>query len=191
MPEKIIQTGSQTVGPFFHYGLIFGGENILVDDMTRGPRIVIEGTVFDGDGEPVPDAMIEIWQADAAGIYNHPADPKHEKVDPHFGGFGRSDTVDDGRFYFKTIMPGALKTSSEGGAPHVNVRVFSRGMLTHAVTRIYFEGESKNAADPALSSIDPARRHTLVARRIDNGDLPTFRFDIRLQGAGETVFFNP
>src|SRR5688500_2135833 len=102
------QTPSQTVGPFFHYGLFFGGENSLVNDQTRGKRIYIKGRVIDGDGKPVPDAMIEIWQADAQGIYNHSAVPQHEKADPHFGGFGRSDTLDDGQFSSKTIKPGAV-----------------------------------------------------------------------------------
>ena len=186
--ELLTQTGSQTVGPFFHYGLIFGGENILVNENTKGQRILIEGTVFDGDGVPIPDAMVEIWQPDAQGFFNHPADPNQAQADGNFRGFGRADTVNDGRYSFKTVKPGAL---TRGAAPFVNVRIFSRGMLIHAVTRIYFGDESATASDPLLASIAAERCATLIANREEFGDLPCYRFDIHLQGAGETVFFNP
>lgn len=187
------QTPSQTVGPFFHPGLILGGENILVNERTSGAHILIVGKVFDGDGEPVPDAMIEIWQADAQGYFNHPADPQHAKADKKFRGFGRADTVDAGNFLFKTVKPGPVAWDDEQNqAPHVNVRVFSRGMLIHAYTRLYFSDESGNETDPLLNSIDdPQRRQTLIATLEKSDDLPTYRFDIILQGDGETVFFNP
>jgi len=186
--EKLIQTGSQTVGPFFHDGLFYGGENILVNEQTKGQCILITGTVYDGDGAPVPDAMVEIWQPDAQGFFNHPADPNQAQADPAFRGFGRADTTNNGRFLFQTIKPG---TVGGQGAPSINVRIFARGMLIHAVTRIYFADESTTNADPVLSAINPARRQTLVAPRIESDDLPCYHFDIRLQGEGETVFFNP
>lgn len=190
--ELLIQTGSQTVGPFFHYGLIFGGEHVLVNEQTRGERILIAGTVYDGDGAPVPDALVEIWQPDAQGIFNHPADPQQAQADPNFRGFGRSDTVRSGQFLFKSVKPGALAgVDGQRQAPYINVRIFSRGMLIHAVTRIYFADETANQNDPVLRTIDPARRTTLLAQREEFGDLPCYRFDIRLQGADETVFFNP
>lgn len=184
------QTPSQTVGPFFSIGLPPGKENMLVNERTAGERIYIEGKVLDGDGEPVPDAMLEIWQADAQGFFNHPADPNQPKADPYFHGFGRSDTVEGGRFWFKTIKPGPIPGPDQQ-APHVNVRLFARGMLIHAVTRLYFSDESANAHDPVLNSVDPERRQTLIAVREESEDLPTYRFDIRLQGDDETVFFDP
>jgi protocatechuate 3,4-dioxygenase alpha subunit len=165
---------------------------LLVDDETAGERIYLRGTVYDGDGQPVPDALVEIWQADAQGIYNHPADPRCARADPHFRGFGRAETVDGGEFWFKTIRPG--RVPAEDGqlqAPHVDVRVFARGLLTHAVTRLYFAGEAENEADPVLRAVAPQRRQTLIARRVEGNDLPTYRLDIHLQGAQETVFFNP
>lgn len=190
--ELLVQTGSQTVGPFFHYGLLFGGEHVLVNEKTRGERILIEGTVYDGDGAPVPDALVEIWQPDAQGIFNHPADPRQAQADPHFRGFGRSDTVRNGQFLFKTVKPGVIAgVNGQAQAPYINVRLFSRGLLIHAVTRIYFADEGLNQADPVLRTIDPARRTTLLAQREEFGDLPCYRFDLRLQGANETVFFNP
>ena len=188
--ETLIQTGSQTVGPFFHYGLFFGGDNLLVNEKTQGQRILLEGAVYDGDGEVVPDAMVEIWQADAQGYFNHPTDPNQAKADPEFRGFGRADTTHGGQYQFKTVKPGVIAGDDSAVVPYVNVRVFSRGMLIHAVTRLYFSDEATNAHDPVLSAIDPNRRSTLIAQRVDYGDLPSYRFDIRLQGEGETVFFD-
>lgn len=187
------QTPSQTVGPFFHYGLFSGGENILVNDQTRGKRIYIKGRVIDGDGKPVPDAMVEIWQADSQGIFNHPADPRHDKADKNFRGFGRADTLDDGQFSFKTIKPGAVAwNDQQNQAPHINVHVFARGMLTHAATRLYFSDEPANANDPLLNMIaNLERRETLIATLEESEDLPTYCFNIVLQGDMETVFFNP
>jgi protocatechuate 3,4-dioxygenase alpha subunit len=186
------QTPSQTVGPFFNYGLIFGGENLLTVDETKGQRIEIKGTVFDGDGVPIEDAMIEIWQADAQGIYNHPADPQHAKADKLFRGFGRAETTKEGFFWFKTIKPGRVAWDEEQDqAPHLNVRVFGRGMLIHATTRLYFSDEESNETDPVLSSVEAERRQTLIATFEESEDLPCYRFDIRFQGKSETVFFDP
>jgi protocatechuate 3,4-dioxygenase alpha subunit len=182
-------TPSQTVGPFYEIGLIHEGENSLVDARTQGEQIVITGTIYDGDGVPIPDAMIEIWQADAQGHFNHPADPNCHMADKHFRGFGRAGTP-NGEFVFRTIKPGGI-TGNDGRmqAPHVNVRVFARGMLLHADTRLYFSDESANANDELLNSVDPDRRHTLIAERAASGQLPTYRFDIHMQGENETIFF--
>jgi protocatechuate 3,4-dioxygenase alpha subunit len=192
--ERLPQTPSQTVGPFFHIGTVeTRGEHVLVTDETRGQRIVIRGRVLDGEGEAVPDALLEIWQADASGIYRHPDDPDHERADPHFRGFGRADTVKDGNFAFRTVKPGPVAFDAERKqAPHINVRVFSRGILTHAYTRFYFSDEaSANAADPVLNLVDPERRDTLIARLQPSDGVPIYLLDIRLQGRGETVFFDP
>lgn len=197
------QTPSQTIGPFFSFGLFSGGENTLVEEATQGERIYVEGRVLDGNGEPVLDANIEIWQADANGIYDHPADPRCEQADPHFQGFGRSQTTDGGRFWFKTIRPGAVPgEDGQMQAPHIDVWVFARGMLIHAVTRLYFEDEDATETDPLLNSIeDERRRQTLIARRETAADgIPRYCFDIVLQGDHdsetgspslvETVFFD-
>jgi protocatechuate 3,4-dioxygenase alpha subunit len=186
------QSPSQTVGPFFHNGMIRGGDNVLVTQQTIGQRIQIVGAVFDGDGQPVPDALVEIWQADANGYFNHPADAHQAQADKHFRGFGRADTQDECRFCFKTVRPGPVPgPDGQAQAPHVTVRVFARGMLIHAHTRLYFPDESANAVDAVLNSIESARRSTLVAAREGTGDPPVYRFDIYLQGERETAFFEP
>lgn len=191
---KQLQTGSQTVGPFFHYGLMTKDDfNILVTDQARGQRILIMGQVIDGEGNLVPDAMIEIWQADAGGYFNHPADPNQAKADTGFRGFGRADTKDGGVYTFKTVKPGSVAFDGEQDqAPHINVRIFSRGMLTHAYTRLYFSDEEEaNRTDPILNLVDLERRPTLIAQLQDNEDLPTYCLNIVLQGDGETVFLDP
>ncbi len=187
------QTPSQTVGPFFHYGLITQADShILTTDQALGERILIRGQVLDGDGVPVPDALVEIWQADAKGRFSHPADPEYAKFDPDFRGFGRADTV-SGQYAFMTIKPGCVPFDKHRQqAPHINVRVFARGMLIHAYTRLYFSDEEvANAADPVLTLVDEERRSTLIAVREDRGGLPVYHFDIVLQGNHETVFFQP
>ncbi|MEX1143230.1 MAG: protocatechuate 3,4-dioxygenase subunit alpha [Anaerolineales bacterium] len=187
------QSPSQTVGPFFSLGLIRGCENMLVNSKTAGQPIMIRGFVYDGKGVGVPDAAIEIWQADGQGIFNHPDDPRHTKGDPNFFGFGRAPTDDEGEYWFKTIKPGAMPPArSETYAPYINVRVFMRGLLIQAHTRLYFSDETEaNATDPVLSSIEAARRNSLLAVLQSGKDVPTYRFDIRMQGENETVFFNP
>ncbi|UCG25257.1 MAG: protocatechuate 3,4-dioxygenase subunit alpha [Chloroflexota bacterium] len=182
------QTASQTIGPYLCIGLIHGdAQNVLVNDATTGERITITGVVSDGNGDPITDAMVEIWQADANGIYNHPADPLHEEADAHFRGFGRAENPRVGVYEFKTIKPGGR----DGQAPYINVHVFARGILIHAMTRIYFADEPANDGDPVLRSIDADRRRTLIASREESGDQVVYRFDIRMQGENETVFFNP
>ncbi len=195
------QTASQTVGPYFAYCLTeaerYGGRdiasNVLVAEETLGSRIRIEGRVFDGAGKPVPDAMIEIWQANAAGRYAHPEDMRAQAaLDPSFKGFGRAGTDGNGRFFFDTIKPGALPGARGAQqAPHINVIVFARGMLVHAYTRLYFSDEQKaNAADPALGLVHEARRKTLIAERRESDGRIGYWLDIRLQGEDETVFFD-
>lgn len=188
------QSPSQTVGPYFHIGLIRRSEqmNVMANDQTRGQRILVRGKVIDGDGEPIPDAMLEVWQADASGIYGHPADKMQANADPAFEGFGRAPTDDNGEYYFKTVKPGAIERDGDPTmAPHLNFRVFARGMLIHAYTRMYFPDEAENENDPVLQMVSDAnRRATLIATEETSEDLPTFRFDVVLQGEKETVFFD-
>ena len=181
---------SQTVGPFFAFGLTparYDFHEIFSNDLTvegvTGQRVRVEGTITDGDGEPVLDAMIEIWQADAQGRY--PSGP--DRANTGFKGFGRSETIDGGRFTFTTVKPGQVPgPKGTTQAPHLNVTIFSRGLLTHLFTRIYFEGEAANAQDPILALVPEHRRDTLIAKRTGEG---TYSIAIRLQGENETVFF--
>jgi len=191
------QTPSQTVGPYFAYGLTptqYGYELAslagpdLADDETAGEPIQIVGRVYDGQGAAIGDAMIEIWQADAEGRYRHPADSRNPNA--AFHGFGRCGTGMDprSRFVFRTVKPGR---TADGTAPHVNVIVFMRGLLTHAYTRLYFSDEAEaNAADPVLASVPEDRRGTLIAEREDTAAGTVYRFDIHMQGDRETVFFD-
>ncbi len=194
MAEKLIPTPSQTVGPFFHLGLARAEWSDLTRDNPLGERIAIEGRVIDGDGAGVPDAMIEVWQANAAGRYNHPDDHQDEKpLDPHFRGFGRVATEANGRFRIVTIKPGAVPGRGNAlQAPHINVALFARGLLIHLFTRIYFADEPGNANDPLLTSIDAAAvRATLLARRVEgSANPPVYRFDIVMQGENETAFLD-
>src|SRR5205823_2722035 len=186
------QTPSQTVGPFFSLGLTRKITNVLASDSTQGEKIRVEGQLFDGDGQPVPDAMIEIWQANAYGRYNHQDDKQEKPLDPAFMGWGRSGTDKTGLYWFETVKPGPVPGPDESvQAPHINVTVFARGMLVHAFTRIYFGDEAVNETDPILSSLkNKARRKTLIANREDKNGKAVYRFDIRLQGENETVFFD-
>jgi protocatechuate 3,4-dioxygenase alpha subunit len=181
-------TPSQTVGPFFHYALLDEDRSELVPP-DHPQAIRIEGTVYDGAGDVVPDAMVEIWQANSAGRYNHPADNRQDlPLEEGFSGFGRSGTNAGGKFSFVTLRPGPIPAAPGGAmqAPHIVVSIFARGLLKRVVTRIYFPEEEGNAADPVLSSIDdPELRETLIAR--DEGR--ALRFDIYLQGEVQTAFF--
>jgi|UniRef100_A0A7C3HYU0 protocatechuate 3,4-dioxygenase alpha subunit len=179
------QYPSQTVGPFFAFALVREGGNVLVNEQTLGERITLKGRVLDGDNQPVDDALVEIWQADAQGRFRHPADPQHAQADPHFKGFGRSGTTGEG-FCFQTIKPGPVPPSP---VPCIAVRVFARGMLIHAVTRVYFS-DHDNTLDPVFAGLDPARRQTLVAQRCELPGGVVYRWDLRLQGEGETIFFD-
>ena len=191
--SKFPLTGSQTVGPFFSPALLRedARRNVLTQPETAGERIRIEGRVLDGDGVPVPDAMVEIWQANAYGRYNHPADQGPAPLDPSFLGFGRSGTGEDGSYWFETVKPGPVPFNGERlQAPHICVTVFSRGLLNHAVTRLYFEDEPTNARDTVLQRVPDHRQATLLARREPDGTMVVYRFDIILQGTNETAFFN-
>lgn len=189
-------TPSQTVGPYFKYGLTPGDayawndafSNDLLTPDVSGERIRIVGRVFDGDGKVVPDSMLEIWQADAQGRF---ADPQDTRGVPNsaFKGFGRCGTNPDGEFSFHTVKPGSVPgPKGKPQAPHIVMAVFARGMTQQTMTRIYFEGDAANAADPILALVPEGRRGTLIARK-DNGDA-TYRFDVHLQGDNETVFFD-
>ena len=192
MTDKLIPTPSQTVGPFFHLGMT----RPEWADLTVGnpPRRAHgdRGRVLDGDGAPVPDAVLEMWQANAAGRYNHPDDSRDDApLDPGFCGFGRVATDADGEFRLVTIKPGPVPGSGNAWqAPHINVALFARGLLRHLYTRIYFADDPRNAADPLLSSIDDEMvRGTLLARQTE-GEPPVYRFDIVLQGENETAFLD-
>ena len=180
------QTASQTVGPFFKIGMTYGKLNEMVQEETAGERLYLRGHVFDGNGAPVDDAIVEIWQADANGIYNHPEDARQADADNAFFGFGRASTDDHGAYNFRTIKPGAVADMS----PHLNIRIFMRGLLLHTVTRIYFSDE-ENGADQILASVPADRRHTLIAQRDGREGTPTYRLDFHMQGENETVFFEP
>lgn len=187
-------TASQTIGPFFHYGLDHPAWSDLTASGALGQKVQIEGRVLDGDGQPVGDALIEIWQANAAGRYDHPEDTQAKPLDANFHGFGRASTDKDGRYRFTTIRPGPVPGRGNAmQAPHINVTVFARGLLKRLVTRVYFADEPANATDPVLGTIeDPALRRTLLAEAsaAKPGAAPSYRFDIVLQGKGETVFFD-
>lgn len=190
----LIPTPSQTVGPFFRYALDRADWSDLTAAGAVGQKIVIEGRVIDGDGAPAADAVLEIWQANAAGRYAHPEDTQEKPLDPKFRGFGRTCTDAEGRYRFTTIRPGAVPGRGNAlQAPHINVSIFARGLLNRLVTRIYFADEPANETDPVLSAIeDPDVRRTLVAERNadDKGRPAAYRFDIVLQGEGETAFFD-
>jgi protocatechuate 3,4-dioxygenase alpha subunit len=182
-------TPSQTVGPFLHIALPWpDGPDVVPDGTPDAVRLV--GRVSDGAGEPVPDALIETWQADPAGRFVHPDDPRGSGPAsvPGFRGFGRCPTDAAGSYEIRTVKPGTLPAPDGATeAPHLDVSVFARGLLDRVVTRVYWPDEPANAADPVLATVPAKRRRTLIARAEDPGVL---RFDIVLQGADETVFFD-
>lgn len=199
------ETASQTAGPYVHIGLIpqqagfdifdnnFGA--VLVGPKTQGQRITIEGRVIDGSGSLVRDALIELWQANAHGRYNHPEDRQTDKaLDPDFRGWGRAGTdFDTGLYRFETIKPGPVAgRSGRVQAPHVSLWIVSRGINIGLQTRMYFADEAAaNDTDPVLGGIDmKVRRQTLIAPRSQRGDEIVYTFDIVLQGDNETVFFD-
>lgn len=205
MTPLMRETASQTAGPFVHIGLApqvagltvfennFG--SVLTNANTQGQRIRIEGQVFDGLGTVLKDVLIEIWQANAAGKYAHPADRQPGKaLDADFRGWGRSCTdFDTGIYRFDTVKPGVVVgRNGRVMAPHINVWLVARGINLGLNTRLYFSDEgAANGTDPVLNVIEwEARRATLIAQREAlNGEV-IYRFDIRLQGDGETVFFD-
>ena len=182
-------TSSQTIGPFGHIGFEWLVNDNLVGAGVTGAKIVVEGRIIDGDGKGVGDAVVEIWQANAHGRYAHPDDTQDKPLEAGFNGFGRVETADDGRFALTTIKPGRVPAAAGGmQAPHINVTIFMRGMLKQLCTRIYFPGDAANADDPVLAVVPAGRRDTLVAKPIA-GRADALRWDVILQGEGETVFF--
>jgi protocatechuate 3,4-dioxygenase alpha subunit len=183
-------TTSQTVGPFFSIGLTRLNRDKLAGPDVSGERVSIEGRVLDGDGRPVPDAILEIWQANAHGRYAHPEDQQEKPLEREFTGFGRIPTDANGCFRFTTIKPGAVPgRDGKPQAPHIVVSVFARGLLRRLVTRIYFPEEPGNAEDFALGLVLAERRPTLIARKI-SGREGALTWDVHLQGPEETVFFD-
>jgi len=187
---SLYATGNQTVGPFLEIGLAWLRTERIAPAGTPGEGIRIEGRVLDGDGVSVGDGMIEVWQADANGKYAHPEDPQKKPVTPGFRGFGRIPTNARGAFRFSTIRPGSVP-GPEGvpQAPHLVISVFLRGSLKHLATRIYFPDEPANAKDPILKLVPPARRDTLIAKRVP-GRKGALQWNVILQGPSETVFFD-
>jgi protocatechuate 3,4-dioxygenase alpha subunit len=201
----LTETASQTAGPYLHIGMAPQSAGIdarcderwqvLAGKGAQGERIRLEGMIFDGTGSVVRDALVEIWQADANGRYDHPEDRREGKpVDPAFRGFGRAAAdFETGLWWFETVKPG--KVPGRHGtvmAPHLNVTIFARGINIHLNTRIYFADEAEaNAQDPVLRLVEQeARRQTLLARREEREGRVVYRFDVRLQGEDETVFFD-
>ena len=179
---------SQTIGPFLRIGL----EWMQVEDMAprgvAGERVSIRGRVIDGNGKPVNDAAVEIWQANSHGRYAHPEDKQDKPLEKTFRGYGRSLTDDDGAFRFNTIKPGRVPgPDGKLQAPHFTVTIFMRGLLKHLQTRIYFPDDPANAEDPILALVPAERRSTMIARRGADG---TLEWNAVLQGKNETVFFD-
>jgi protocatechuate 3,4-dioxygenase, alpha subunit len=206
--SEVKETASQTAGPYVHIGLapkaagfdIFekNFDNILAGEQTRGQRIRVEGRVIDGSGTPLRDVLIEIWQANAAGRYKHPADRQEKELDPAFRGWGRAcSDFETGVYTFETVKPGAVEgRNGRTMAPHINFWIVARGINLGLNTRMYFSDEqAANATDPVLNLIEwEVRRKTLIAERIDDAEAGAgtivYRFDIQLQGQQETVFFD-
>jgi len=202
--DYLKESASQTAGPYVHIGLaphqagfdIFEKNftNVVAPPGVAGERITIEGRVIDGSGTPVRDVLIELWQANAAGRYNHPADRQDKPLDPAFRGFGRAcSDFKTGIWTFETIKPGSVAgRAGKPMAPHVNLWLVSRGINIGLATRMYFPDEAEaNAADPVLNLIEwEVRRKTLIADRETRGGNVVYRFGIHLQGPQETVFFD-
>jgi len=183
-------TTSQTVGPYFRIGLNWLNVDNLAGPGVSGERVEIEGRVLNADGQGVPDAMLELWQANAQGKYRHPDDTQEKPVEPGFQGFGRIPTGEDGSFRFSTIKPGRVPGPDDKcQAPHIVVSVFMRGLLRRLVTRIYFPDDPANSEDFALNLVDSSRRGTLIARKSAKR-AGLLEWNVVLQGPEETVFFD-
>ncbi|HAL22337.1 MAG TPA: protocatechuate 3,4-dioxygenase subunit alpha [Stenotrophomonas sp.] len=177
----------QTVGPYYRLGLEPLYRVEIAPAQAQGERVQVQGQVFDGEGVPVSDAVLEIWQADAQGIYAHAEDPRRDDHDPSFDGWGRVPTDDQGRFAFSTVKLGCVPgLRGEAQAPHLVVLVFMRGLLQATRGRIYFSDEASNGDDAILALVPAERRHTLVAQAQGQG---VYHWDVRMQGPDETVFF--
>lgn len=182
----MIPTGEATIGPFFPRRYVDAGANDLTQlegYEAQGRRIAIVGCVRQEDGAPLDNLVLEIWQADAKGIFAHPADPRRADADPDFLGWGRAATDKRGEYVFRSVRPGA----PGGRAPHVNFMLMFSGLMRILKTTMYFPGEPANESDPVLAAVPAARRALLVAREEAPG---RYRFDLRLRGAHETPFFD-
>ena len=183
-------TSSQTVGPYFAIGLNWLNATEIAGPGVSGERVEISGRVVDGDGIGVPDAVLEIWQANHLGKYAHPDDAQDKAMEANFTGFGRIPTDESGGFRFVTVRPGAVQgPHGKAQAPHLVVSVFMRGLLRRLVSRIYFPGEATNEDDFVLGVVEPARRGTLIARNVA-GQAGRLEWNVVLQGKDETVFFD-
>jgi protocatechuate 3,4-dioxygenase alpha subunit len=183
-------TTSQTVGPFFKIGFEWLHRDNLVGEGVSGERVTIQGRVLDGDGAPVPDAILEIWQANAHGKYDHPEDTQHKPLELGFKGYGRVPTTAEGVFRFATIKPGpAPGPNGKEQAPHLVVSVFMRGVLRRMVTRMYFPDDARNSGDQILNLVEAGRRSTLIAKKTAGGP-GILEWNVVLQGPEETVFFD-
>lgn len=188
--------GWQTLGPFFNDRFIRSADADLTRRTPQGPvaegePIEVEGTVYRAQGEPHRDVLLEIWQANHQGKYDHPADRRNLPTDPNFKGFGRLLTNPDGSYRLRTVKPGPVPAAQGGWqAPHINVSIFAVGLLRRLITRIYFADEPANAEDAVLLGItDPAHRATLIAELIRTEPSQTYRFDLIMRGTGETAYF--
>jgi protocatechuate 3,4-dioxygenase alpha subunit len=185
---SLYASGSQTVGPYLHIGLTWLNTDRIAGPGVKGERVAIQGRVLDGEGVGVNDALVEIWQANAAGKYAHPEGTQKKPLARRFRGFGRIPTDAKGRFRFSTIKPGRVPAPGAGQqAPHLAVTIFMRGLLKQLHTRIYFPDDPANARDPILRLVPAERRGTLIARPKAKGLL---EWNIALQGRDETVFFD-
>ena len=190
-----IHTANQPIGPFYHFALTPGwaagdrSAGVMAGAGAQGERIRLTVRMLDRDGSPVTNAMIELWQADAGGKYNHPADTQKKTADPAFRGFGRLATDDQGVCVFETVKPGQVQGLKQPmQAPHINVSIYAPGLLRRAVTRIYFDGDPANVSDETLGLVPENRRASLMAR--PSGELGEWCFDLHLTGPCETVFFD-
>ena len=186
----LVPTPSQTVGPFFKIELTTEEHCVkrVAGEQDKGERVWITFRVLDGDGVPVDDAMLEIWQADAKGKYNHPDDLQPKGLDPGWIGFGRIATDDNGLCTLETVKPGCVGHTTLQ-APHLLIAIYARGMLKQLYTRVYFAGDAANENDPILALVPPDRRDTLLAQP-DSARPGHWCFDLQLQGDQETVFFD-
>jgi protocatechuate 3,4-dioxygenase alpha subunit len=179
---------SQTIGPYLRIGLEWMQIEDVAPPGAAGQRLRIEGRIVDGDGKPVNDAAVELWQANSQGKYASPEDPQDKPIEPAFRGYGRSLTDDAGLFRFRTIKPGRVPgVDGRLQAPHLVITIFMRGLLKQLVTRMYFPDEPSNAEDPVLALVPPERRATLIAKKTAEGAL---EWNVVLQGKNETVFFD-
>ena len=187
---KLTPTGNQTVGPFFHMGLCRSLIPVVAGSTVQGEHIAIQGRILDANREPIPDALIETWQANAFGKYAHPADTQEKPLQADFLGFGRVQTDCEGVFTLSTIKPGRVPgPQGDWQAPHLEVSIFMRGLLRHLLTRMYFPHEASNAEDPVLNSVDPARRGTMIAHAVSS-EPGRLEWAVVCAGEDETVFFD-